>query len=272
MIAHRENFGYSIPVRFQLGLFKIYFVSEADQIATILRTSHGLSSKPGILIALKNILGTPKHVIPFYAADDSGVGRHPQPGSSVSPEHRISYFQHKAAHKYLTGRQLVSINERYMSILQRNISNGNIGYDWVEVPDLYAFLQVEVFRAAVESMFGTWILSLNPTLVKDFWEFDRNVPLLYKGVPRWLCPSAYKARDRLISGIKEWHKFAHEHSDCTKVGPEDPDWDPYWGCKLLKARQEYCLQMGVMDADAIAAEDLGLLFAYVFLSFEPTIH
>lgn len=120
---------------------------------------------------------------------------------------------------------------------------------------------MEVSRAVIESMCGTYILSLNPSLISDFWEFDRRVPLLYKGFPRWLCPSVYKARKRMLVSIKKWHKYGHEHSDCTKIGPADPDWDPYWGSKLVRARQEYGLRMGTLDADALAAEDLGLLFA-----------
>ena len=57
--------------------------------------------------------------------------------------------------------------------------------------------------------------------------------------------------------------MAHEHSDCSKIGANDPEWEPYFGSKLMRARQEYCRGMKFMNEDALAAEDLGLIFAYV---------
>ena len=101
------------------------------------------------------------------------------------------------------------------------------------------------------------LLSLNPTFVEDFREFDRSIsmPMFVMGFPRWLCPTAYKARDRVLQGLKNWHKFAHERSDCTELGSDDGDWDPYFGSRFMKERQSYCMRMDPMNADAVAAED-----------------
>ena len=246
-----------MPVRLQLGGLKIYLVSNADHITSIFKTPRGLGT-PALLIAVRDILGTPKHVVPFYAADNSGVGPYPQPGSNTPPERRILHIQHKVAHKYLTGQELKGISERYMKTLQKNLCTVT-EHDWVDIPDIQAFLQHQLFSAAVVSMCGTHLFSLNPTLVADFWEFDRNVPILYKGFPKWLYPSAYKAREKMLISIKRWHKFAGEHSDYSQR--EAGGWDPYWGSNLVKARQEYFHKMGILDEDAMASEDLGLLFA-----------
>ena len=56
--------------------------------------------------------------------------------------------------------------------------------------------------------------------------------------------------------------MAHEHSNCTKISVNDPEWELYFGSKLVRARQEYSAGLEPMNADALAAEDLGLLFAY----------
>lgn len=114
-------------MRIRLGPVRVYLISGADHITSIFKASRELGSKPGLLIALNNILGTPKHIVPFYAADDSGVGLRPHPGSQVDPGYRIGYFQHKAAHKYLTGHDLKSMSDRYLMILQRNLSQLSIG-------------------------------------------------------------------------------------------------------------------------------------------------
>ncbi|KAK4694385.1 hypothetical protein P7C71_g3190, partial [Lecanoromycetidae sp. Uapishka_2] len=51
------------------------------------------------------------------------------------------------------------------------------------------------------------------------------------------------------------------HSDFSKIGPSDPEWEPFYGSKLIRARQEYSSKMPFMNKDALAAEDLGLIFA-----------
>ncbi|OCL10073.1 cytochrome P450 [Glonium stellatum] len=189
------------------------------------------------------------------------MAANPRKGSTTRQEDRIHFWQASTAQKYLSGQTLLQISERYLRILTRNLDTLDIQNEWVGLPDLYNFLQMEVSRAAIESMMGSKILELNPTLVEDFWNFDSNVPNYIRGFPRWIIPSAYKARDRLLASVKKWHAYAHEHSDCSKLGPDDPEWDPYFGTKLVKARQNYALKMKPMDADARASEDMGLLFA-----------
>lgn len=257
----RENFGYSIPVRVRLGPMKLYLVSSADHFTSLFKASRSMSTKSGVLLALENIFGTPSNVIPFYAADDSGVNVAPLPGSKVKAEHRLNYHQVRAAHKHLSGPGLVHMTERFLMILRRRMDESQIGSEWIEMPDLYRFLQTEVFHAAVEAMCGSYLLSQNPTFVEDFWEFDRSAPTLFKALPRWISPKPYEVRGRLLEAIKKWHKLAHANSDCTKIGADDTEWDPYFGSKLIRARQEYCLGMEFMNADALAAEDLGLIFA-----------
>ena len=256
-----KTFPYSMPVRIRLGPVKMYILSGSDNIVTLFRSSRSMSTKPGMLIALKNIFGTSARTIPFYAADDSGMNTRPYPGSKCKPEHRIIYFQQKAAHKHLSGPGLLKMADRYMNTLARQFSQVDLDHEWVEMPDLYHFLQMQIARASIEAMCGEYILRLNPTLVEDFWAFDQSVGTLLKGLPRWMCPREYAARDKLLASVKKWHAFAHQHSDCTKTDAEDPDWDPYFGHKIVKERQKYSMKMEAMDADARASEDMGLIFA-----------
>ena len=241
----------------------MYLVSGADQYLTLFgnKASRCMNTKAAVLLALENLFGTPHNVIPFYAADNSGVNSTPSPGSRVKPEHRITYLQTRAAHKYLSGPGLIQMTELYMRFLTRRFQNSQIGAEWADHPDLYSFFQGEVFRAAVEAMCGPYLIPQSPTFVEDFWEFVNSVPTLVKGYPRWLTPNAHRVRGRLLEAIKRWHKMAHEHSDCTKIGVNDLEWEPYFGSKLIRARQDYSLGMDFLNVDALAAEDLGLLFA-----------
>ena len=154
------------------------------------------------------------------------------------------------------------MTELFLDVLKRRFQGTQINSEWIDQPDLYRFLQYEVFSAAVEALCGSHLLSQSPTFVEDFWEFVASVPTLVKGLPQWMSPKPYRIRRRLLDAIKRWHKMAHEHSDCTKTGANDPEWEPYFGSKLMRARQEYSRSMNFMNADALAAEDLGLIFAY----------
>ncbi|MCJ1391521.1 hypothetical protein MMC18_004385 [Xylographa bjoerkii] len=258
-----EKYGYSIPIRLRLGPLKIYLVSGADHYETLFgsKASRCMNTKASVLLALRNLFGTPANVIPYYAGDNSGVNSTPLPGSRVKPEHRITYFQTRAAHKHLSGLGLVQMTDFFLKVLEREIDGTQVGSEWVDQPDLYRFLQNEVFRAAVEALCGPYLFSQSPTFVEDFWEFVSWVPTLIKGFPRWMLPKPYRVRGRLLDAIKRWHELAHKHSDCTKIGVDDPEWEPYFGSKLIRARQEYSRSMHFMDADALAAEDLGLIFA-----------
>lgn len=185
-------------------------------------------------------------------------------GSRIAQEDRIHFHQARATQQFLSGKHLADIAERYLATLERNlVSVEHSDAGWVEYPDLYQFLQQHVSRSAIETLMGSEVLELNPSLLDDFWTFDSNVPLFLRCLPRWLIPSAYKDRDRLLASVKKWHAHANEHSDITKLGAGDPEWDPYFGSKLMRARQEYMLRMKPMNADARASEDMGLMFAYV---------
>ncbi|KAL9015329.1 MAG: hypothetical protein Q9173_000057 [Seirophora scorigena] len=253
--------GSSTPVRVRLGPVKFYLVAGAEHIAVLFKASKGLSPRFGVLLSLENLFGTPSDVIPFYKMDNSGTNTVPNPESNVRPADRLNFFQVKAAQKHLNGAGLAKMTEHFLKVLRRRIDESRIGNQWIDMPDLFTFIQHEVFNAAVEALTGKYFLAQYPEIVEDFWEFDRSVPTLIKGLPQWLTPRPYRVRQRLLDAVKSWHRIARENSDFTKDGPEDPEWDPYWGSKLMRARQSYSSGVHFMNEDALAAEDLGLIFA-----------
>ncbi|KAL9123060.1 MAG: hypothetical protein Q9187_000387 [Circinaria calcarea] len=258
----QDKYGDAIPVQIKIGPQQGYLVSAPEHFTTLLKASRSLTPKPGIAITMENMFGTPSGAVNLYRADDSGIAPKPLPGTEVRPEHRIYYHQHLAAHKYLSGRPLQQMTERFMAILSRDLDgDGRITHDWKALPDLYTFWQNRVFRSATEALFGPHLLSLNPTFTEEFWMYISATPTLLKGLPRWMIPSAYRARDRVLESIKKWHRFAREHSDYTKTGPDDVEWDEYWGSKYLKVRQNFGRAMDAMNDNALAAEDLALMVA-----------
>ena len=241
----------------------MYLVGDPKHANIFFKSTPGLASNVGVVQAMKNVLGTPSHVLPLYSEDDSGQLAIRVPGSKTPNEYRIRYFHGRAAHHFLAGRSGIWLGERYMEILVRNIeADTSVGNEWVEFTDLSTFTQNLVFPASTESLCGSALLSLNPTLTEDFWAFERIIPQLLK-FPRWLSPSAYRKRDKVLSMIKRWHAYGNERVDCSKVGNEDPVWEPFLGSKYVRERQRFLQGIDMMDADGRASEDLGLLFAYV---------
>ncbi|KAG8532443.1 uncharacterized protein KY384_002320 [Bacidia gigantensis] len=267
-----QKYGYKVPAGLKLGTTTLYFVSDPQFAPIFFKPSPQMGANPVLLYFMQNVLGTPRRALPLYAEDNSGGHPTPFPGSCVEPENRIRFHHMQAAHKFLAGSHNgIQLSERYTDILRRNISaNDTVQDDWIDYPDFYAFLRDMMFSASTEALCGSEILRLIPNLAQDFWTYDDHVPTLMKTPYRWLAPKAYKARDKMLDDIKLWHEHAKAHSDFTKIDPQDPDWEPYFGTKYVRARQKFFHDIKMMDANARAAEDVGLIFAASVNSIKVT--
>lgn len=246
----------------KIGPYRAYLITAPEHFLNVLKSPRDLNPKPALTILMKNMFGTPSSAIHIYKRDNSGIGSNPKPGSTVKPENRVYYQQHHAAHVFLSGKSLQRITQRFLRFLSLQISqDSTTNYQWVDMPDFYSFVQNQLFEAAVKTLFGLHILPLNPTLSEDFWGYFMATPILAKGLPRWMARKAYQKRDKMIQSIVKWHQFASERSDYTSVEPSENEWDPYWGSDYLKVRQKLGRKRDSMSDDAIAAEDLSLMFA-----------
>ena len=241
----------------------MYIVGDAEQIQALFKPTPTVLTNLGLIFAMKNELGTPDHVLPLYTADDSGPLVKPIPGSKVRPENRIRMLHMKAVHDHLAGTNGIKLGEHYMALLEKNVTTTNfeIGVDWAALPDLFLFIQNLVFPAGTETLFGSTISSLHPTLTEDFWAFSDTIPTLLKGLPRWLAPYSYKKRDKMLQMIKEWHTLIDQRIESPKLRTAELHWEPNLGSRYIRERQKIFRSLDVMDADGRASEDLGLTFA-----------
>ncbi|KAJ3536611.1 hypothetical protein NM208_g6648 [Fusarium decemcellulare] len=212
--------------------------------------------------AMEKSFGMSPKAVELYRADDSGYGPSPAPGSAVEPGDRILLEIHNLVNRNLTGASLATITAQFQTTLAEQLSElDTIGDEWVEIPDLNAFMRTHIMKAALTAMFGPHLIDLNPTFVDDFWVYNADIGPLYMGLPQWLIPGAYRRREKMLQSIMRWHKFAHEHYDCSNVGEQDTDWEPYFGSKFSRRRQNTFAKWEVMDAKAKAAEDLSFIWA-----------
>lgn len=212
---------------------------------------------------LVNAFGVEVADTPFYLADNTGISNQPDKESvGVRPEHRIFYLVYKSVHDGLSGARLAEMERQLVRNLSAGIADAGFSSDaWTEVPDVYgSFIRSICFRAAIVSLCGQHVFSVCPTFEDDFWDFDSHLPSLFKEIPSWLAPSAYKARNKMKDNMKQWHAFVHQYYDVSGGSADKRDWEEYFGSRLMRTRHEFFQKMP-LSKETLAADDLGLVWA-----------
>lgn len=255
---HRTRFS-GIPIQLRL-LFTDIYVLSGPKIVQEVWKEPDLHNKAYKALSVQNMCKMPKDTLAFWMEDNSGHHSQPHPGSQVPHHLRADYHTHSAISKFLTGDALRPFARRYTANLTRRLSaNDALSPEWTSLPDLFGFLQAELFPAAVEAMWCKRFFAVNPTFVEDFWEFSKFVPGLAKRYPRWLFPKHYQARDKCFASIKQWHAVIRTYFD----NPKDytNDWNEDYGADLVRYRHIAWSKMPRMGADGTATEDLGMIWA-----------
>lgn len=236
-----------------------------ENISTLFKSSRYLSSERWLVQILVNTFGVTVADSSFYLADNTGINNQPEPHSNmISPEHRIFHLVYKSVHTGLSGVGLAEMERQLIKNLGEQMHNLPIKYDeWTAIPDLYGgLIQRMAFEGAMVSLCGPHILEVNPNFHDDFWTFDNRLPSLTREVPRWLAPKAYKARDKMNQSMRRWQEFAHKNYDVTKANEDKREWEEFFGSRLMRTRHEFFGKMP-LSKETIAADDLGLIWAYV---------
>ncbi|KAK8037683.1 hypothetical protein PG991_001029 [Apiospora marii] len=256
----QKSFASDSPLQLRAGPFRFFVFRSVEHIKAVFRASKRTTNKSTTLFALHNLFGLPKEAKQFFQDDDSGLSLKPRSESRTAPENRINYLINFNVKKYLSSDYLDALDHTNMKMLLRHLNTFEVADDWIDFPDLHAFIQLVIMRPAIEALVGSELLKLCPSFIDDLMTFQQSVPSFLRLVPRWLIPRAYRARKRLLEAIKVWHEHAHGSYDCSRLDSEDPKWEPFFGFILMRARGHYTLDAS-MTPDARATEDLGLIFA-----------
>ncbi|KAK4150898.1 cytochrome P450 [Chaetomidium leptoderma] len=263
-IRHATRYaGSLVPVRLSIIAGDIFLFQGPKTVAAVWREQQLGSPIFIYTFALQHVFGMPKRALAAYRADDSGSHRRPHPESNVEPHNRVDFLTHQILFKAFGGSGLNKAFDRCAGILRRNLEGLAIPEDeWIEMPDLWAFFQSQLGTAVLEGLYGPTLSLLSPGFLQDLWAFDRATPKLAKLMPKFLIPEAYRVRGRLLDSIRRWHDHARQHFDESSIDA-DGDADPYWGSQMVRSRQKILLEVDGQDYDAIAAADLGLIWASV---------
>ncbi|PQE15500.1 hypothetical protein CJF32_00006861 [Rutstroemia sp. NJR-2017a WRK4] len=256
------RYGNNTPVRIRVANQQYFFISGAQSILRFFRTSRELSTTPATVAILENVFGSPPETASILINDNTGFSVQPLEGSNPIPQdQRYHHIIHNTIHTNLMGVGLADLASRYLENLEKELDAlSGESEEWIEIPDLYTLVQNTIFKASTMAICGPHLFELNPTFTDDFWEFDIKVGGLIKGLPRFLVPSSYRVRDRLIDEIMKWHEFAESHIDRKDVELEKKLWEPYYGSKLVRDRARELSQIKGYNDKARAANDLGLIW------------
>ena len=258
LILNRINISPPIPIRLKLFNTEINFVTGADNIIAVWR-SKVLEAREVTSFSLRYFFNTPKAAMKIYRTDDSGINLQPHPSSNVPFQDRYYFHTRKDTVGFFNGPGLKHIASRFQELLRKQVSQLEVQHNWVEFMDLYSFIQDLLTAPAIEAMCGPTLLDQSPMFVEDFWRLDKDILSFFKGCPRWLAPRAWKNREKLLASLKNWHAYARENFDESCV--EADGHDRFYGSPLMRSRQNYLPKIDSLDADALASQDLGLIWA-----------
>lgn len=255
--ATRKMF-QDIPIRIRLFVMDNIVINRPEDIVQIFKQSAILTNKPYRKF-VSNTFGVPEEAKILFAADVTGLRHKNQAGTSIKQEYRVDYLMHTFITQFMSGPSLGPLATRFTDNLIRRLEAEDIGHEWTEFPDLYVFIRDHMFYASVVAMFGEQLFKLNPNFCEEFWAFEKTVPELSKGLPKWMNRSAIEARDRCLASVQEWGIYLREQAS---IRPRiDPVYDPVFGSEIVQKRHDAFAKMPAMSPKGIACEDLGLIWA-----------
>ncbi|KAH6657279.1 cytochrome P450 [Truncatella angustata] len=255
----RSRFGQN-PVRLLVGSDILTFVPHGEMIQTLFKSRE----VNGKAMAIKSIsaFGYKGEDLKLLDADNSGTLPSPNPGfEDWPPEKRFWFTNYRAMHGLLQGATLVDMLSKFIEKYTARVEGKGVGFDeWTTIDDLFGMMKDDLFHAAMQALCGDHVFEVAPDMAENFWKFDSSLPTIFKKVPRWLAPSAHAARDRVLGDIKKYLDYADEHFDWNNEELVDCDWEPIYGAKLMRVRQQIFRKIGQRKEAGPAAE-LGLIWA-----------
>ena len=192
-------------------------------------------------------------------------------GADMKDLHKFFYYKapkdgwttDKLQDMFLMSKSSVTeLTRTYVSFLDKMLgAEEELEADGTIETDLYfGFVRKIAFAASTDAFFGTRLRETMPTLEHDFYTFDHDFLKMFFGFPRFLSPEIYKVRDRLIGEWTQLAKTMLKENNDTIPDPQTIEWEPNFGSRLNRGRQQLYREVGV-SLDGAIRFNLGFLFA-----------
>ncbi|KAF2759288.1 cytochrome P450 [Pseudovirgaria hyperparasitica] len=249
-----------LPVRLRLIFTDMFVVFGPENVNTVWK-SPNLHHRAFRNASLNTMFKISQAQHDFYVSDDSGHSERPTPGSKRPPHLRVDYAGMNPVQKLLTGPASKLLEDRLNANLWEYYTQTSISTsEWTDLDDLWSFVRNACSTSILRAIYGERLLEVIPTFIEDFWTFDKTIHKLSQRTPRWLCPQAYKSRDKCIDAVIKWH--ADIEPTVRKATPGEVAWSPIYGTDAIRARLTAWAQMPVYveDPGTSAADDLAFIW------------
>lgn len=287
-LAHPQG-SYPEPSQSCKHIDVSYFLSSLGEVTTFLLTHDSLFSKPypvkvnifgnkvyiiqgsrNMLSMLKDVTLSSTHLSSYLLQNAFGMAQ--KPAFTTSQDHKendLNGFQHIRAcnRTFLTGPEAAGFEGRFQANLTRRITDmrSEFGRRWSRQEDLFSFFRDDLTAEVLNALCGPALLRRNPDFLRDFWGFNDSVTVLLLRIPRVIVPQAYHSRQRALSAIKGWQVWARATFDkrtTNSVHQQYAEDEQCW-TRIFRKRYNDQSHSEGYDADAIAAQELAFLYAYV---------
>ncbi|KAI4639562.1 uncharacterized protein J4E78_010889 [Alternaria triticimaculans] len=234
---------------------RLLFILDPEHIKGALNNSAELDPNPFIHDKIMGaLMSSPKAAIDYYN----------------SPESNTDYIQTAHIRQHTTSSNLGLLVQRLFDVMKRTISEtlaSTPDGTWHDIPDLYAFLEYHLSYGITETLLGSSIIESYPEIVTDLWIHIEATDQFFMGLPRFVIPKAYAARDRLLSAIRTWTIKSEALRQANAVNTV---WDPVAGSGLLQEREKLYSEMPGHGIEGRSAQTLGLLYGGTSLTVPVT--
>ncbi|KAI1842734.1 hypothetical protein JX265_005061 [Neoarthrinium moseri] len=245
------------PIKVRVASLHMYMITGADNIQTLFRNSKDLTFEFMQIRVAQTVKGLPEQDATRLSIDNSGTLATPL--SPVPEKERIWRQLHNIyAENLAHGRAVDCLTSMFVSEFSRMIDEEPRG-KWKRT-QVYKLLQDKMFRASTMVLAGPGILESNPGFAKKFWQYDAGFMKLLLGNPRFACRQAWDARDHCLEATKRWLANGWAKMDWQAASQQNPDWEPNFGHRLVRAREQ-CLQSYGVSLEGRASLQMGLIWA-----------
>lgn len=136
----------------------------------------------------------------------------------------------------LSSSAVNALTSKFMECFTNELDGDESLSQGVEV-NLYDWLWQRIFRASTTALCGSNLLEMYPAFDKDYRIWEDNMLGLLFGKPRLFARDAYAARDSTVRKLQSWLEGGYRH-----VPEGDPDWDPYFGARVMRKRHDFYKQ------------------------------
>ncbi len=249
------SLGSRYPLRLRLLGIDPYLIQGRENIRAVFKQSTKSNPGPAQKFIAARLFGMPRPASETFVNDVSGYSAKPLAGTEhIQPKNRICYRDHEILKSLLQGSQLAQLTATFSESLLKHFEQLSVTEEWIDIPDLFAFLTTHVTPAAIEAFVGPSLTKvIDPDFVRDFWRFDSWIPALAKGIPGICMKEAFQLRDKLRDSIERWRNFLERSNDEVRAK-----------CPPAMLEKFQLRDANGWDTRAVSASDLGLIWAYVF--------